>query len=422
MTTLAEYQTRVIPAAHVAERVRAGAAYALRDKVKLRWVTPELVEVTAQQWVGVVEVPGIGPLRIVPKLAGSDLNVLAMVAVAEGNPPSFLKDLHRAYAVNAETALPELIARFLTTAAAQAHREGLLAGYRPASDDLTFVRGRLDVREQALRRFGRLDSLVCHFEEFDSDILENQLVTAALAVARTMGSDLRRRAASTRLLQDFYAASPTAPPDPSTGRARLRFDRGNERYRTVLTWALALLENTHINDAFAAGAGRAQSFLIDMNSLFERFVTALVRLSLPRGYNVRAQVSDSGLFASDRGTYTIRPDVVVSDGTRTCALDAKYKRYDTGPLAMSDLYQLTVYAQAHPGFSSSPRALLVHPALHPQRARHINFRPGGLRTAEVILLPLHLPAVLSSLTGGDPQPLATFTANLRAQLALDRPA
>ena len=71
--------------------------------------------------------------------------------------------------------------------------DGLLQDYRSADETLDVLRGRLRVRDQWLRQFGRVDRLECHFDEYDADNAENQLVTASLFVARTKvaGSELR---------------------------------------------------------------------------------------------------------------------------------------------------------------------------------------------------------------------------------------
>ena len=49
------------------------------------------------------------------------------------------------------------------------------------------LRGRLMMREQYLRRFGRIDVLECRFDDYDADIPENQLLAAALGVALAPG-------------------------------------------------------------------------------------------------------------------------------------------------------------------------------------------------------------------------------------------
>lgn len=418
MRTLTEYESDIFEATPSRQHEMSAAADRLKSKVKLRWLAAGRVEVTATQWVGSVDVPGVGPLRVVPKLAGSELDVLAMIAVAEGNSHDVLDSLENHHSPGKADSLPELLARFLTDAANDVHRQGLLAGYRSAQDDLPYMRGRLNVREQALRKFGVLDTLACNYEEFDTDILENRVTAAALGVARRLTSNAEGRTATGRVYEDFFGSAPTPPPSPEVVRRTLQYDRHNERYRTALTWSLAVLENSFLDNMFDVGHARAQAFLVDMNLLFERFVTTLVQQTLPGGLVAEPQAKDLSVFKSDSGSFAIRPDILISDGLRSCAIDAKYKRYDGNSLSPNDLYQLTTYAQAYPGWGPVPRSMLIYPSMGSEAPRTIRFEPGGRRLAEVHVHPIPIRAIIAALSGGDQTPMEAFRQTLRTWLAI----
>ena len=416
MRTLIEYKSDIFDVQPSRKHEMSAATARLENKIKLRWLAEDRVEATATQWVGSVDVPGVGPLRVVPKLAGSELDVLAMIAVAEGSSPDVLNSLENLHSPGKADSLPELLARFLTDAANDVHRQGLLSGYRSTQDDLPYMRGRLDVREQALRKFGALDTLSCNYEEFDTDILENRVTAAALGVARRLTSNAQRRTATGRVYEDFVGSAPTPPPSPEVVRRTLQYDRRNERYRTALTWSLAILENSFLDDMFDVGHTRAQAFLVDMNWLFECFVTTLVQQSLPGGFVAKPQATDSSVFKSDSGSFTIRPDILISGGLRSCAIDAKYKRYDGNSLSPNDLYQLTTYAQAYPGWGPVPRSMLIYPSMGSEAPRTIRFQPGGRLLAEVHVHPLPIRGIIAALSGGDQIPLANFEQSLRSWL------
>ena len=418
MRTLIEYESDIFEVTPARQHEMSAATARLDNKIKLRWLAEDRVEVTATQWVGSVNVPGVGPMRVVPKLAGNELDVLAMMAVADGNSHDVLDSLHTLHTAGRVEPLPELLARFLADAANDVHRQGLLAGYRSAKDDLPFVRGRLNIREQALRRFGALETLACNYEEFDTDILENRVVAAALGVARRLTSDSQRRAAISRTYEDFVGAAPSPPPSPEVVRRTLQYDRHNHHYQSALTWSLAVLENGFLDNMLNAGLNRGQAFLVEMNLLFERFVAAVVRQSLPAGVVPLTPIEDSNVFRSDGSSYSIHPDIRISDGHHTCSIDAKYKQYDAKSLSLNDLYQLTAYAQAYPGWGPVPRSILIYPSMRPQAPRTIRFQPGGRLAAEVQVHPLPIRAIIAALSGGDQTPLKAFRHSLRTWLAI----
>ena len=104
-----------------------------------------------------------------------------------------------------------------------------------------------------------------------------------------------------------------------------------------------------------AGYGLRQdfAFLLNMNRLFERFVTRLVEQALPAVlYRVTSQLPYRSVVwnvSSQRPCTNITPDVVVERrGESDCqvAIDAKYKLYDERGFDPSDIYQLKTTLKA----------------------------------------------------------------------------
>ncbi|MBQ8643475.1 MAG: hypothetical protein IJ469_02300 [Candidatus Methanomethylophilaceae archaeon] len=64
------------------------------------------------------------------------------------------------------------------------------------------------------------------------------------------------------------------------------------------------------------------SFLFQMDILYERFVTSLVRKLGRRMFRVSTQDSGTRLF-EERDSVRLRPDIVLRDGERTIVIDTK---------------------------------------------------------------------------------------------------
>ena len=125
------------------------------------------------------------------------------------------------------------------------------------------------------------------------------------------------------------------------------FDRLNAHYREVVALSRLILRHW----AFEAERGgiRAAGFLMNMNTVFQEFVTQALRYEL--------KVSEQTLRSDDRisrrvtldddGEIRLKPDLTWWDGpTCTFVGDAKYKRADDGHVPNADLYQLLAYATA----------------------------------------------------------------------------
>ena len=130
----------------------------------------------------------------------------------------------------------------------------------------------------------------------------------------------------------------------------------NEPYREPHQLAWLILDGLAVKDLLAPGDTRCFAFLLDMNTLFERFVeewvTALLR-NTPLRARRQARTA-SVLWDADRNkSYSnVIPDIVVRrryDQGQAFPIDAKYKLYDERSIASSDIYQSFVYAFAMSG-------------------------------------------------------------------------
>ena len=135
----------------------------------------------------------------------------------------------------------------------------------------------------------------------------------------------------------------------------VRFDRLNEHYRGVVEMSRLILRH----GAFEAsrGAVRASGFLMDMNVVFQEFVTVAMREALGLSPAVFGEKTIPSL---DRGgRIHLRPDLTWWDG-RSCVFvgDAKYKKITHASVPNADLYQLLAYVTA----LDLPGGLLIYAA------------------------------------------------------------
>jgi len=282
--------------------------------MEVLWLANGRVRIQSFQWVGVVRLPDGRSIRIIPKLAGDELRVLAMLGFVGGLPAAEITQLQRDLETSVDRDGLELLCHLLAAASSRLLSSGPFQDYRNHRDTLPYVRGRLDLRRQAFMHYGRIDMLACEFQEFDHDVLENRLLRTALERARLLSRnpELRRRCAM--LHDEFLAMAPGPVPHASEIKRNLHYDRRNEHYRAAHVWALALLEGQGVDKPFRDAGFAISTFLIDMNSLFERFATWLVTRSLSsNAVSVHPQHRDRTVLKSrGRPWGTLKPDMLVS--------------------------------------------------------------------------------------------------------------
>jgi 5-methylcytosine-specific restriction enzyme subunit McrC len=247
----------------------------LRKRLKMRWLAKGGLRIKTGSYVGVVELD-CATIQVRPKLAGTELDVLAMLDYASG--------LHALRRLQSMRAMPDeghdlrdLVCLLLVEVCEDLLRHGVRRDYVRREERLPVVRGRLLADRQILRRYGQMDGLECRYDEFDSDILDNRLCARALQNAARTARDDDVRARARRAASHFADVCDSHGLDPRIVAERLTCHRGNEHYRVAHQWALLLLRIEGLHDLYSNAGPAGKSFMFDINSLFESFVAQLLR-------------------------------------------------------------------------------------------------------------------------------------------------
>lgn len=381
------------------------------------------VRIRASSWVGVVRFERF-EVHVVPKYARENLGVLQMLGYTRG-----LDALVRAPAVRqlalGDANLVDLVCLLLAEEAGRLVRDGLLQDYVEREDTLPMIRGRLLPFEQVTRHFGRVDRLEVRYEEFEADIEENRLIAAALEVANraTRHHTVRRELA--RVLPVFEDACDASLLGEAWLSDDVEYTRRSAHYQPAHTLARILLRDQAVRDVFAAGVGRSWAFLIDMNRLFEDFVTyLLIERLTAEGFEVKPQARDRSLLqdlATGHSYGTVIPDVLVrwrdpGGAVRRLPVDAKYKLLGDGRIDAGDLYQLFFYAYAYGAGQEGGqrRSLILYPS-HGERRTDVGVRDvDGVATARVTAIGVDLVRILEAMDRGEPVPVPAIDEILSA--------
>jgi len=333
----------------------------VRERDELRKVLPSLAiapapderddyQITSGSTVGALEIEGLSVL-IRPKIGIPQLLSLACYAMGMLDSQE-----RRWFDFQERASLPDTLALALAAAARRAFARGLLHGYLTYEEALPRVRGRIRFDDQLRRRFGLPLPVEVRYDEFTDDILANRLVKAA--VARLGGMRLRSETARRDLGRIAGLLDSVSLVEfPPNNLPQVGFDRLNQHYRDVVGLSRLILRHSAFQSS--RGTVRAAGFLINMNTLFQEFVTQALRDEI--GVSERVLRSDQNLprgIALDlQGRLPIKPDLSWWDGgVCTFVGDAKYKNVSGERVPSADLYQLLAYATA----LDLPGGLLVY--------------------------------------------------------------
>ena len=417
--TLQEWEELVLPGVTLttADRALAGK---LGDAGGGRLLVEELragVRIRSFSWVGVACFEAF-EVRIKPKLVGGESGVLRMLDATSGLE-ALKKQGGRPWIEPESTTLFDLIVRLLADACDRVVRGGLLTDYVQYEEELPVLRGRLLVDRQVLQRKGRLDRLWCRFDERDPNIPENQLLAAALLVARGKVRDARLSRHVRQLSAVFEAVTELS--DLAFPQRVFEYNRLTEHYREPHFLAKLVLDGLGVHDLSKIGKTRCFAFLLDMNRLFELFVFKLIQLVVARTqWRVRYQARDRSLLwdvPASRPYGSVIPDLLLEGrgiDKHRLPVDAKYKSYDLKKISPADLYQGAIYAWAYAGTSHGigVTTIVCPTAAEDAPVGTIEVRRGLERLGRIIVAPVHILRALDELErrcrGGECAKLASL--------------
>lgn len=143
-------------------------------------------------------------------------------------------------------------------------------------------------------------------------------------------------------------------------------DRRSRHYQTALGLVALLYHGSRLGEHAVVGPERLSSFLLDMNVLFERFLSRWLMEHSPADVSVVAQEVKGDVFTylENPGNWrrpTIRPDLIFRRQGEVVAIgDAKYKDRLVHPPTTAELYQLTTYGLSY-DMPTSREVILFHP-------------------------------------------------------------
>ena len=326
----------------------------------------------AQQWVGVIQVPGL-QVEVLPKVdaGGSDeaeaethearRNLLYMLAVA-GDVPVRSREIARLSSRKAP--LSETLAAIFADRLLGELLRGPERAYVQREENLRRFKGKLLIGEQSRRNPAHRERFFCRFEEFLDDTLMNRIFRAACRVLLDSTRTPSTQDALRHCLLLLDQVEDVAIHDQLFDQVALT--RQNERFADVFRFCRLILQGR--SPTVRAGDTRSFSLLFDMNHVFERFVASFLQSRvMPRfaDYELFPQARRRQrhlMTCESRGVLPLRPDLLIeaSDGRRL-VMDTKWKRLSEGRarggVGSSDLYQLHAYTARY----GCLRSVLLYP-------------------------------------------------------------
>ncbi|AOZ72144.1 5-methylcytosine-specific restriction endonuclease system specificity protein McrC [Boudabousia tangfeifanii] len=242
----------------------------------------------------------------------------------------------------------DLLAAILERGISSQVKRGLGRDYLDRTDQLSSLRGKIEVSESVKTQAFQRRQMVCSYDDFSVDTAANRIIKATVNLLLRSDIDKSRKK-SLRKLMVFFAEVRLV--DLRQVSWRLRYDRNNQTYRMLI--GVCWLVFKGLLQTEDDGSTRLMSFFDEssMCRLYEKFILEFYRQEHPE---LTAEASQIGWVLDDGFSDMLpimRSDITLSRGEEVLIIDAKYYshtttvNYDVHKIKSANLYQIFTYVK-----------------------------------------------------------------------------
>ncbi len=246
--------------------------------------------------------------------------------------------------------LHNLFAAVLAKGIGRQIKQGLYKEYESKTEDLTIVKGKINIPGTMRNLIAQKKRLTCEYDELSENNLLNQILktTVMILLRHARVKDKYK----TDLKKEMLFFSEVETIDPFTVRWNaIRFQRSNKTYRMLISICQLVLEGMLMTTE--SGEYKLAAFIDEqrMCRLYEKFILEYYIQECPGIMASPSQIN----WALDDGIGTYLPimqsDIMLSKGNKVLIIDAKYytrtmqTQYDVSTMHSTNLYQIFTYVK-----------------------------------------------------------------------------
>ncbi len=221
-------------------------------------------------------------------------------------------------------------------------KRGMVKSYTTHQSNLSYLRGKLIFQQQIINDAKTKLEFACEHDEFEFDNIENQILLYCLERCYyiTINKDRKKEIRRIIGLLDGLVSTREIISDDFK---LINYNQMNQHYKKVHELCKLIVNSVKITNFYEQKSRFINSFFVDMNEVFEKFVFKLFQKYYPlpckgQQYFASWEVENTGK------KFNIIPDLLIFDKNRhkvEAIIDTKYKP----KISEEDRFQIAFYIQ-----------------------------------------------------------------------------
>lgn len=247
----------------------------------------------------------------------------------------------------------DLFAAILEKGVSRQIKQGLYREYVPVREELSVMRGKLNINDTIALKVQKKQKLACEFDEFSEDNLYNQILKVTIHRLIHAKDVSKKHKQALKKVIVFFGNVKLIQPDHIPWN-RLIYQRNNRNYELLLN--ICYLLNKDMLQTTEDGSYKLLAFSDEhMEKLFEKFILEYYKHHHP-DLKPSAQQIEWNLTEKPDDTMIqflpkMKSDIMLTKNEKTLIIDAKYysktmsQHFDKETLRSAHLYQIYAYVK-----------------------------------------------------------------------------
>ena len=294
----------------------------LEDEFKIQInEKPDGIRISAEGHVGVIEFENF-ILNVGPKFVKFE-NFGRLIDFSNDIPDEQFTDEIR-FQGQIEHPIEFVIRSFLGTTQKLIH-DGLYRSYMEHQEDVSFLRGKLVMKQQVLNDLKFNMKFNCEFDEFTSNNLENQIILYTLKLCKLLTKFPQKKKFIQKLIHQIDSQIDDKRITIQDFR-KIAYTRLNNKYAKPHHLAKLIIKNIGMQNLNYQKTKFIVPFFVDMPYVWEHFLENLFINYYDKKIRIVKQDHHNAWLINGKN-HIIKPDIIFyKDGKITSIIDAKYMK------------------------------------------------------------------------------------------------
>lgn len=360
------------------------------DVIAFKYHHGQAISITASSYVGVIKV-GNKTIQIIPKLAEdvndgsdkfSDQSIKNLFYLLNYTKRLKIKETNLASLKQSNDDFFEVLIYLFANNLLEMTRRRVNKQYIRQEDNLTFIRGKLQINAHVKQNSVNRHKFYLEFDEFCEDNLINQIFRYVVMLLLRTSKNFN----NLKLLQElnFIFSDISYKQIKADDFGKINFNRLNQDFEPLLNLCRIFVIGSSLE--LSSDKIITFSFLFDMNVLFEEFIGEFLKRNFYDKYDkislqrpIRWLVEDKFICENSKGRlFQLRPDIQLFNSTEdsepSIIIDTKYKVLNDDSdkkegVSQNDLYQMNAYSKKF----NCKNIILLYPRLDGQDSKNVKF-------------------------------------------------